>query len=296
MAAAQVTHYWFGAAACAAAALGALYGFLACLRRDRLFADTPQVRLRSAAQGYVKIYGHAEPRDDTLIAAPLSERPCVWWSYEVAYRNRGSDGEKRWRTIERATSVELFVLADSDAQCLVGPVNAEITPTTHDVWYGDAPRPSGPPGTASLLESRDYRYTERLLSRGDRLSVLGELRSRSELVSTEAAALALLRQWKQDQQGLLARFDANHDGRIDAAEWEMARQAAEHDSGAAALAAPVTRLSVISEPTHGEPFVIAPLDARQLERREKLHAILFLGGGLLCVLLCAWTIGQARAG
>jgi hypothetical protein len=296
MGAAQLSHYWIGAAVGAAVAFGALYGFLASLRRDRLFADTPLVRLRSAAQGYVKVYGRAAPANGTAVAAPLSERPCVWWSYEVSYRERGARGETRWRSIERATSVELFALADTDAQCLVGPVNAEITPTTHDVWYGSMPRPAGPPGPARLLESSDYRYTERLLSPGDRLSVLGELRSHSELVSTDAAALGLLRQWKQDQRALLARFDTNHDGHIDAAEWEMAREAAERESGSKALATPVTRLSVISQPANGEPFLIAPLDARQLERREQLHAMLFFLGGLLGLLLCAWAIGHARAG
>jgi len=285
-----------GAAVCAAAAIGTLYGFLVSLRRDRLLADTPLVRLRSAAQGYVKVFGRAEPPHGTPIAAPLSERPCVWWSFEVAYRNRGSRGGPQWRSVERATSVELFVLADTDAQCLVGPVNAQITPTTHDVWYGSEPRPGRAPGTSSLLESPDYRYTERLLSPGDQLSVLGELRSHSELVSTDEAAGALPRQWKQDQQGLLARFDVNHDGRIDAAEWEMARQEAMRESGSSALATPVTRLSVISEPSNGEPFLIAAMDARQLERRERLHAMLFLGAGLLCTLLCAWAIGRARIG
>ena len=296
MADAQLAHYWIGAAVGATAACGALYGFFASLRRERLMADTPLVRLRSAAQGYVKVYGDAAPAHNTAIAAPLSERPCVWWSYEVSYRERGARGESYWRSVERATSVELFVLADADARCLVGPVNAEITPTTHDVWYGSHPRPGRPPGTAFQLESHDYRYVERLLSPGDRLSVLGELRSHSELVSADAAALALLRQWKQDQRALLGRFDSNHDGRIDAAEWEAVRQAAESESGSVALASPVTRLSVISQPANGEPFLIAAMDQRQLERREKLHAVLFLAAGLLGVLLCAWAVGRARAG
>jgi hypothetical protein len=53
---------------------------------------------------------------------------------------------------------------------------------------------------------------------------------------------------------------------------------------------------VISEPSNGEPFLIAAMDARQLERRERLHAMLFLGAGLLCTLLCAWAIGRARIG
>ena len=43
------------AAAAAAVALFALWNFLRRVRRDRLLADTAAARLRSAAQGYVKV-------------------------------------------------------------------------------------------------------------------------------------------------------------------------------------------------------------------------------------------------
>ena len=42
--------------AAAFAAIG-LYGFLSRIRRDRTVGDTPLVRVRSAAQGYVKVVG-----------------------------------------------------------------------------------------------------------------------------------------------------------------------------------------------------------------------------------------------
>jgi hypothetical protein len=290
-----VHYYWMGAAICGAAALWALYRFFASMRRDRLLADTPLVKIRSAAQGYVKLFGRTAPANGTALAAPLSSRPCVWWRYNVEQKFRNAKGETRWESIDSGSSVDLFVLAETDAQCLVGPVNAEITPTMHDVWYGVDPRPRGPPHSSGLLHSGDYRYTESLLSAGVQVSVCGELRSHSEGGSADAAAAALLRQWKQDQQGLLARFDVNHDGRIDATEWEAVRQAAISEAQSQHLNSPITRMSVISQPTNGEPFLIAAMDDAHLVRREKVHAVVYLGLGLLCVVLCALAIEHARA-
>jgi hypothetical protein len=136
--------YELGAAAAAVLAAWALYRFVASIRRDRLVADTPLVKIRSAAQGYVKVFGRARPFGDRATTAPLSSRACVWWSYSVEERVREAGQEKGWHVIDSASSVEPFVLADADSECLVGPVNAEITPTAHDVWYGNTVRPSGP--------------------------------------------------------------------------------------------------------------------------------------------------------
>jgi hypothetical protein len=280
----------------AAIALVALRGFFVRLRRDRLVADTPLMRIRSAAQGYVKVAGRARPAGQAPTAAPLTSRPCVWWSYEISHRERDSKGNSRWSTVEKADSTELFVLADEDGQCLVGPVQAEITPTIRNVWYGEGSRPMGPPGSSSgLLSGGDYRYTERLLSVDAPLSVLGDLRSHSELGSFDSSTAAKLKQWKQDQQGLLARFDANHDGRIDAAEWETVRAAAAKEAQADTLHTDVARISVISKPSGGEPFLIAPLSSEGLEKREMRFGALYFCIALLCVVLCVWALRRASA-
>ncbi len=222
----QLLHYGIAAVMAAAGALLALYNFFVRLRRDRLVADTPPVRIRSAAQGYVKVSGRAAAAGASPARAPLSARPCVWWDYEIARLERDRQ-RSQWHTIESGASVELFALIDAEAQCLVGPVRAEITPTTRSVWYGTEPRPLGPPPSSNpLWRAGDWRYTERLLSAGDHLCVMGELRSHSELGDVNAATAAKLHEWKQDQQALLARFDVNHDGKLDAAEWEAARLAA----------------------------------------------------------------------
>jgi hypothetical protein len=290
-----VHYYWLSACACAAVALWALYRFLVSLRRDRLLADTPLVRIRSAAQGYVKVCGRAAAANNAALAAPLSSRPCVWWRYLIEQKVRNSKGESRWESIDSGTSVDLFVLTDGDAQCQVGPVNAEITPTTHAVWYGAQPRPPWPPPQSGFLQTGDFRYTESLLSVGDQLSVLGELRSHAEASDPDTSAAVLLKLWKQDQTALLARFDKNHDGHIDASEWEAVRQAAVIESQSQTRDARIDRMNVISQPTNGEPFLVAAMDGEHLVRREKLHAAVYFCLGLTCVVLCAASVEHAHS-
>jgi E3 Ubiquitin ligase len=283
------------AAIAGAGALLCLWGFFRRMRRDRLLADTPLAHIRSAAQGYVKLAGHARPAGAAPTVAPLSGRPCVWWNFKVAEQQRDSRGRLEWQTVESATSVELFVLADDDASCLVGPVKAEVTPSRIDTWYGNSSRPmGGPPPVNTALLMGPYRYTEQLLDAGAQVCVVGELRSRSETGDVAAAIAAKLHEWKQDQPGLLARFDADHDGHLSAAEWENARQAAARECERQELQSNIARISVVSEPADGRPFLISPLGPERMEKREQRRAWLYLALGLLCVWVCAWALGQAR--
>jgi E3 Ubiquitin ligase len=277
-------------------ALLALYNFLKRLRRDRLLADTAPVRIRSAAQGYVKLSGRAAPAHAEPARAPLSGRPCVWWAFKIEHDEAEPGQRSRWCTMEQAASVELFMLIDDDAaRCLVGPVRAEITPTTHNVWYGEGPRPmGGPPAVSSPVRLGDWRYSERLLDIDAHLSVVGELRSHSEVGDLNAITQEKLRLWKQDQASLLTRFDQDHDGRLSAAEWEAARQAAQTEAQAQVLASNVARVSVVAQPQNGEPFLIAPLSAAQLVHREKVFAALYFVLGLACVVVCAWALKGPR--
>jgi hypothetical protein len=57
-----------------------------CLRRltqARHLLDTPTSKIRSAAQGYAEFYGVLQPQPDSLIVAPLSGKPCVWWRFKI---------------------------------------------------------------------------------------------------------------------------------------------------------------------------------------------------------------------
>jgi hypothetical protein len=219
----------------------------------------------------------------------------VWWDYRIAEKYRDSRGRTEWRTIEQARSVCPFVLADAEGQCLVGPVGADVTATSHDTWFGDTAKPSGAPtqpGGLLALE-KDYRYTERLIAPGAHLSVLGEFRSQSGEAELEQQVHDLLASWKQDQAQLLQRFDRNHDGQIDGEEWEAARAAARAEVESKLTQSPTARVGVVSQTRHGEPFLIAPLSEQLLVRRERLYGAASLLMSVVLVALAAWAIHRA---
>lgn len=273
----------------------AVYRFFASLRRDRFAADTPLARIRSAAQGYVHLQGRAGPPPEGPIVAPLSRLPCVWWDYKIERQRRSAESNRsEWHIVDRATSVAPFSLHDGEGECLVGPVGAEVTPTSQQTWYGDVPRPACLPGLEGRGWSpdREYRYTERMVSPDAQLTVLGELRSRSMVESIEAEVGKTVVAWKHDQATLLAKFDRNHDGQIDAEEWEAVRAAAREEVEAR-IASVEQRVSVVGQTTHGEPFLIVPLDGRHLIQREKRHAALALAASVVLALLTAWAAQHA---
>ena len=105
----------------------------------------------------------------------------------------------------------------------------------------------------------------------------------------------ILRLWKLNQPALLRRFDRNHDGQIGADEWDAARAAAHAEAEATVLHSPIERVGVVGQPTHGEPFLIAPLDGRRLVRREQRHAALLLVASVLLLALCLWAISAVES-
>jgi len=278
------------------AAVG-LYGFLTRLRRDRAIDDTPLMHLRSAAQGYVKVVGRAQAAEGSPTAAPLSGRPCVWWKFLVERQVATDDkGRRTWVNVEQATSVEPFALVEDDAQCLVGPVQADVTPSVVNVWYGNLPRPTAPPPPKVRSPvTGSYRYTEQILAADAQLCVVGDFRSHSETGDVSSAIAAKLHEWKQDQRALLARFDTDHDGGLNAAEWEAARAAAAKECEAQNLSSNIARVSIITKPTDGKPFIIAPLTPERLERRERFYAWGYFAFGFACILVCAWALSRALA-
>lgn len=272
----------------------AVYRFFVSLRCDRFAADTPMAHIRSAAQGYVHLEGEAGPPPEGPICGPLSALPCVWWDYKIEHQTTVGSNRKEWHVVDRATSVAPFSLHDKDGECLIGPVGAEVTPTSQHTWYGEVPRPACLPDLAGRgwAEDREYRYTERLICPGAHLTVLGELRSHSIVASIEQEVGKIVVAWKHDQATLLARFDRDHDGHLSADEWEAACAAARQQVEAS-LASKEERVSVVGQTTHGEPFLIAPLDSQHLVSREKHRAALALAASVVLALLTAWAAQKA---
>ena len=280
--------------------LTGLYIFFRRWGQQRLVEDTPEARIRSAPQGYVKLNGRARSMDGIPQRAPLSGRSCVWWSYRVERRQHHRLEGISWHARESGTSDQPFLLIDQNDQCQVDPQGAEVEPSERKVWYGDSPEdvPLALMGGLNVGFGADCRYIEAIICEDAQLAIMGEFRASTNSITNalEDEAAVLLDQWKHNQKALLTRFDVNHDGRIDAAEWEAARAAALTEARENRIQqAPQQRVSVLGKPGAGQPFLIAAQSAEQLARTERRRAISGLAIALLSLVITCYAIAHGRA-
>lgn len=271
-----------------------------CLRRlaqARLLEDMPTSKIRSAAQGYVELYGVLQEGPSEPLAAPLTGKPCLWWRYRIEeYRESGKS--KSWRLLESASSEGWLSLADSSGQCLINPLGAEVRPARRESWHGDRrhPRREDSHGLLGQLlgMGKRYRYIEERLHAGDPLYALGEFRTSGggrQGLDLAAAQAAVVREWKQDFQGLLGRFDRDGNGALDDREWHLVRLAAQleaEDRHRAASGAP--EQNHLRRPQEALPFLLSCKGEDELARAFRWQA---LGGALLCLggaLAVAWLL------
>ncbi|AYF90281.1 hypothetical protein D6Z43_25260 [Pseudomonas sp. DY-1] len=273
-----------------------------CLRRlaqARLLLDTPTSKIRSAAQGYVELYGMLHPNGDGQLVAPLTGKPCLWWRYRIEeYSERGKS--KSWRVVDSGVSDAWLRLADSTGECLIDPRGAEVRPSTREVWKGHQRHPRGARvsgGLSGWLSGGEYRYTEERLHADEPLYAIGDFRTSGggrQGLDPISAQGAVIREWKGDFTGLLQRFDSNGDGQLDEAEWSRVRLAASleaedrHRQTSAAPAVNQMRRPVESHPfllsSHGEDVL-----ARQFRWQALLGAVLCVGGAVATVYLLKVT-------
>ena len=294
------TVLWVASAGLCVVAALAFYGAFRALKRARLLEDVPTSRIRSAAQGYTELAGWAELLPGEPIVAPLSARPCVWYRYRVDERTRDrAAGRREWRALEQGVSDGLFRLADESGGCVVDPEAAEVTPATGDLWYGDTRRPGGSPPKRQpfWLRNGRYRYREELIRPGDPLHAVGMVRTvggPADQVPPAEDLRTLLAAWKRDPSRMRA-FDANSDGRVDVAEWETARRAAEtevqRDRGRRAAQPGTLVLGPPSQPDR--PYLLSALRQHDLARRYRWTAVTRLG---LFALAGAGAVLLARLG
>ena len=277
---------------------------LSGLRRVRHVEDVPTARVRSAAQGYVELVGTAHMLDGDPIVSPLSHTPCCWYRYRVEQRR----GERNWQTVQSGISDSIFVLRDATGDCIVDPEGAEVTSSHSRSWSDDgvgrgahgvhARLPSLGRGAdlvvnvgGKILETLggavgEYRYHESVILDGDPLYAIGEFRSvgpGSHGTTLRDLTGAILREWKQRPDELVARFDADGDGRVDQYEWERAREEAARQAAAEhAEDLKADHLHTLRKPRDGRFFLLSNLEEFDLLRRFRWKARLgFAGFALL---------------
>jgi len=263
----------------------------------RMVEDTPTSRIRSAAQGYVELAGRCRALDGTRNQAPLTERPCVWWRYRVQRRTGStSSGQRRaaWQTVNSGRSQQPFLLEDGTGQCIVKPSGAEILTGESTTWYGDTPWPTEAPGQRrNPFGEREYRYFEERIYEHEHLYVLGQFTTHSEAArpDIQAEMSALLAEWKQDQAGLVGRFDTDGDGRVSLEEWERARAEARDTIVRRHLDRPAgAALNVLGRPDGRRLFLIAAIDEQRLAKRFRRRAALAFAGFAAAVYALGWLL------
>lgn len=261
-----------------------------CLRRlaqARLLLDTPTSKIRSAAQGYVELYGVLHEQGDAPLLAPLTGKPCLWWRFRIEeYSESGK--RKRWRVLESGVSDAWLCLADATGKCLIDPRGAEVRPATREVWKGSQRHPRA--GAAAfgigawLSSGGEYRYTEERLHVGEPLYAIGDFRTSGggrKGLDLAVAQGAVIREWKSDFSGLLQRFDSDGDGQLGEAEWNRVRLAAQleaEDRHRHASTAPA--LNHLRRPAEAQPFLLSSHGEDVLARHFRWQALF---GALLCV-------------
>ena len=100
-----------------------------------------------------------------------------------------------------------------------------------------------------------------------------------------------------NQKALMARFDADHDGEIDAAEWETVRAAAFAEARQNNVdQAPEERVSVLANPRGDQPFLIAAQSTERPARIERRRALAGLALTLASLIVTCYAIAHIRSG
>ena len=301
---APATQFWWGMAGLCGVVAFSAWRALRQLSHKRLMENTPTSLIRSAAQGYVELQGHAALLAGDPIVATLSGEQCVWFRYSVERKERSTNHrghtQTRWRTVEHGVSEHLFALVDPTGTCVIDPDGAQVTAAVRNLWYGHSPQPprvTAVPGWSQWLGfaslGRTYRYTEERIAIGSPLYALGLFRSHAGALPgpDPSAVSALLREWKRDQSALKQRFDTDRNGHIDSHEWDAARQAASaelRDTSKGNLPPAVDTLADPRDPQR--PFLLSAATEKALTGRAQWRILSFGSIAFAGAALLVWSI------
>lgn len=279
------------------------------LHRAHLVDNVPTAKARSAHQGYVELDGSAALMPGEPIIAPLSGSLCCWYRYRVEHRVA-----RHWNVVHQGSSDEVFLLRDETGECLVDPEGADVASRHVQIWYGNSDWPAAGGGTSWRSVSPHhwhqrfhrltgmrlwadagtgwYRYQEEVILPGDELYVVGRFRTLGQQGHAQARddiVVDYLRRWKRHPE-VMARFDTDGDGTVDAGEWqaarEQARAQAEREVRDLQQRGP---LHLIGRPADGRPFLLANLSQFDLARRFRLQGWagvgVFFGAGATTVFM-----------
>lgn len=270
------------------ACLGGGWWCITKLRKARYLLDTPTSKIRSAAQGYVELYGVIKGAAGQM-SAPLSAEPCVWWSFSIDEQIRSDKNNTRWQQVEKSNSAALLCLNDGTGDCLIDPVGAHVIPMTKRIWYGTARHPRKEQLRKNFLQSmlsgvKRYRYTEQRLHVNEPLYAIGDFVSGGggrDAFDLSASQGALIREWKRDYAGLLRRFDRDRNGQLDQQEWQNVRHSAEIEAQRLhRVRSTDSAQHYLRKPEENQPFILSSYGEDDIAKRFYWQAAI---GACICI-------------
>jgi hypothetical protein len=224
----------------------------------------------------------------------MTHSACAWYRLRKYRRDRNN----RWTLTSESDSNHVpFALDDgSGGQVVIDPAGATFRVRTQQTGYPDESTLIG----AAADGGPDEKWVEDLIFEGTSLYVLGYARPAREAgASLRARTIAALRRVKLDPRAQ-RRYDTDGDGRLDADEWQVARDEAERLAAAEHLAAGGQSgpgQVLIGKPPRGLPFLVAEAQSgAELARRYGWGgAVLLLLGAaatVAAVLQCLEHFGQ----
>ena len=260
------------------------------LKRARLIEDTPTSKIRSAAQGYVEIVGTVATLKNRELVAPLSGKACVWYSYKVQRQQR-SGQSNNWSTVEEGVSDQQFVIRDDTGMCIIQPKGAEVTTAHSRTWYGKTPRPDEVDTRNFLLKALDgrrYRYIEKFIFTHDIIYALGAFGSNGggrNIPTVHQMTGQVIREWRENFNAILHRFDRDNNGELDLQEWDEVRDAARREAEKRRQQlAKVPTVHLLSKTTDKrQPFILSTFSQKILAKRFRRYAFFNLAGVMLSI-------------
>lgn len=172
------------------------------MKRRRLLDAVPTSKIRGVFLGLTEVKAKAH-RERPLVGY-LSNRSCVWYSYEVSEKwsrtvtetTTDSEGRTRtttrtesgWHTLDEETRAPAFELVDETGSIRIVPDRAKIEPTT---VFSETCRRSDPlyydKGPRRSIPNSDHvrRFVEKAIPLGAKLYVLGSARLRKDGLTPE---------------------------------------------------------------------------------------------------------------
>lgn len=249
---------------------------LLLLYYKRMVENTPTSKIRSHSMGITELTGRTRPYYDLRTSHTLTR--CIFFICRY-YKYHRTDNGHQWRLTRTVSSGKLpFYIEDDTGRVLINPKGAYYSLSR----ARQTVRGRFVPDLAIRLDDPNTRVTEELIPIGAKIYVLGSAHLQRHGKTHRERLMDKLRAVKQDPSQM-ARYDQNGDGRIDAGEWDAAREDIERGVYAESLTAGSGSYEtvVIEKPKFGLlPFIVADSE-KGLLRKFAIRSWLFFACGAI---------------